>query len=293
MVDTGSGTTELSIIIPARNAERMVGDQLRALAAQEWSGAWEIIVVDNGSTDSSARVVLEAAASDPHVRLQSAPNAVGASGARNAGAAVARGRSLAFCDADDEVQPGWIEAMGEALRRNDIVGGRLRLDGLNEPWLRQIFYSVPPESLDRFAGVVPFTASCNLGITRELYESLGGFDPLLGTCEGIDLCMRARANGAELVYVPDACVQYRYRDTMKGLWLQAVSYGRWSPEMSRRLTALGGPRPSPFGGLKNWVWLLRRLPMLRTRAGRARWVVVAGNRVGRVIGSVMCRHMYL
>ena len=74
---------------------------------------------------------------------------------------------------------------------------------------------------------------------------------------------------------------------------QAFSYGRAAPAIARRLAEAGARRPPAFAGARNWVWLLRKLPTLRTRAGRVRWVVVGCSAVGRIAGSVHARTLML
>src|SRR4051812_37521166 len=120
IVPVGRCPVDLSVVIAARDAESTLGEQLRALEAQEWDGTWEVLVVDNGSTDGTVDVVRRAATGWPALRLVPATNGVGPAYARNVGARAAAGRSLAFCDADDVVAPGWVVAVGAALRREEF-----------------------------------------------------------------------------------------------------------------------------------------------------------------------------
>src|SRR5690349_1945599 len=106
---------DLSIVIAARDAAATLGEQLDALATQVWDGTWEVLVVDNGSTDATCAIVRAAARQWPGLRLVEATDGVGPAYARNVGSRSATGRSLAFCDADDVVAPGWVAAMGGAL----------------------------------------------------------------------------------------------------------------------------------------------------------------------------------
>src|SRR5262249_59116491 len=116
---------KLSIIIPCFNAEQTIVVQLQALADQQWSHPWEVIVVDNGSTDRTADIVKAWRPSLPSLRLiQAAKERQGPAYARNVGVAAARSDALAFIDADDVVAPGSLAAMGEALELHDFVAGR-------------------------------------------------------------------------------------------------------------------------------------------------------------------------
>lgn len=126
---------KLSIIIPCFNAGQTIAVQLEALAQQEWSQPWEIIIADNGSTDETIKIVQTYQQRLPNLKIVDASKKRGAAHARNVGARVAQSEALAFCDADDEVAPGWVAAMGEALSEYDLVGGRDEHWKLNEPWL--------------------------------------------------------------------------------------------------------------------------------------------------------------
>lgn len=122
VADSGAAQHEvkLSVIIPCLNAERTIGEQLAALAAQRWSERWEVIVADNGSTDGTLEVVRRFAGRLPELRVVDASQRRGSGYARNRGAAVARGEWLAFCDADDVVAPGWVAAMGRRWRAMNL-----------------------------------------------------------------------------------------------------------------------------------------------------------------------------
>src|SRR5215213_2921854 len=122
----------VSVVLPVRNERRHLGDQLSALAEQTYDGPWELVVVDNGSTDGSGDVARSFAPRVPALRVVSAPRR-GLNHARNAGVRAARGEVLAFCDADDVAAPGWLAALVEALDGEvDIAGGALERFALND-----------------------------------------------------------------------------------------------------------------------------------------------------------------
>lgn len=282
------------MIIAARDEAEVLPAQLDALLAQNWEGgAWEIVVADNGSTDGTQEVATAYADAHPRVRVVDASDRVGAGHARNVGMTVASGSAFAFCDADDLVEPGWVAAMGEALSTHDVVGGRTVFDALNPPWLRTAYYERAPESLEYFQGIFPFSATCNLGVSRAAAESVGGFDELFITGQDLDFCLRLWDGGHEMAHAGDAIVQYRYRPSLRALWHRSRQYGAVGPAISARLRSLGHARPAALAGLRQWAWLVRRLPLLRSRAGRARWVVVGATKIGRLQGSVRARCLML
>ena len=116
----------ISIVIPAFNAEKTIDAQLEALSRQSWSGGWEVIVADNGSTDDTAEHVAHWEARLPGFRVVDASARRGAGHARNVGARAARGDYLLFVDADDVVQPGWLASMAEAAGRHPLIAGTSR-----------------------------------------------------------------------------------------------------------------------------------------------------------------------
>lgn len=103
----------ISIVVPVYNVAPCLDDCLQSLTAQTWQN-WEAILVDDGSTDGASARCDAWAAKEPRMRVLHQCNQ-GVSAARNAGMAAARGRYLAFVDADDRVEPAYLAALYEAL----------------------------------------------------------------------------------------------------------------------------------------------------------------------------------
>lgn len=291
---TASDRPDLSVIIAARDAAATIGEQLDALVNQKWAnGSWEIVVADNGSTDGTQAIVDGYAANHERIRLLDASAERGAGPARNAAMHDSQAPAFAFCDADDVVEPGWVEAIGNALKTHSFVAGRLRFERLNPAWLQTAFYATPPDRLETFDGIFPIAPTCNLGVTRAAIDEIGGFDGSFRTGQDLELCLRLWAAGTPLSYVPDAVVQYRYRPTLGSLFRRSRDYGAVGPRIVRRLAQMDAPTPPRAAGLRNWLWLVRHIGKLRTQAGRARWVVVLGRQLGRIVGSARERQLYL
>ena len=105
----------VSVVVPIRNAEDHVGEQLAALAGQTYRGPWELLVVDNGCSDRSIQIVESFRERLPSLVVVDATPRRGLGRARNAGAAAAAtGPLLAYCDADDVVARDWLAALAEA-----------------------------------------------------------------------------------------------------------------------------------------------------------------------------------
>jgi glycosyltransferase involved in cell wall biosynthesis len=284
----------LSVVIAAHDAATTLPEQLAALLAEDWASPWEIVVVDNASTDATAAVVTAVSLTAPvPVRLVPAVDGRGPAYARNVGAAAAAGTALAFCDADDVIAPGWVAAMGDALADHEFAAGPVELTTLNPPWLAGIRGSIGTDAPPVFDGRVPFASSCNLGIRRDRFLALGGFDEGLLVGEDIELSMRLRRAGVDLTFVPGALVRYRLRPDLRANYAQAVAYGAARPVLAERWRALSGEEPDRRSGARNWAWLVRHAPDLRTAPGRAHWVWVAGQRVGSLRGSWRVRRLYL
>lgn len=284
---------ELSVVIPMRDAATTINDQLDALRSQEWSGSWEVVIVDNGSSDEGPAAVRRCAATDPRVRLLDGSTQPGPAAARNVGSLAARGRHLAFCDADDVVGQGWVAAMGEALRVAPAATGPQEQTRLNPAALLDVYGRSPARCMQVFEGVFPFGPSANFGIRRGVLCELGGFDASIEVGEDVELCLRLWLAGEELRFVPEAVVHYRHRTELRPLFRQAMRYGEAGPLIVDRMRSHGVGPPSRWAGLRNWAWLLRHVGSLRSPVGRARWVVVAGRAIGRLIGSLRHRTLFL
>ena len=111
--------TFASIIVPAFNVQETLAETLRSLLAQTYSG-YEIIIVDDGSTDASSRIASEFS-HEPKVRVIRQPNR-GLAGARNTGIAAAKGSVIGFCDADDLWEPEKLALHVAHLEANPQVG---------------------------------------------------------------------------------------------------------------------------------------------------------------------------
>ena len=216
----------VSVIIPARDAERTIGAQLEALGAQVAAPAFEVIVCDNGSVDRTAEVARSFAGSLAHLAVVDASARRGPSAARNLGAAAARGTLLAFCDADDVASPTWLARLASALGDADAVAGGFEHALLNDPRGASVSWSTDVPIVLDVLPELSAGASSNLAVRAAAFTALGGFDESLATCEDIDLCWRLQRSGRALVFAPDALVHERKRRGVRATYRQAVAYAR-------------------------------------------------------------------
>jgi len=207
-------------------------------------GGFEIVVVDDGGRVSLGPA-LTAARGRADVSLVDTPHR-GPASARNAGAARARGRLLAFTDDDCIVDTGWLRAFDAALAKDPslLVGGRT-LNGLPA----NPFSSASQSLLDYLYGYyntspgdARFFASNNVGTSRERFEAIGGFDESfpLAAGEDRDLCDRQRHSGGRLCFVAEAVVTHQHRLGLASFVRQHFNYGRGARRYHERRAARRG-----------------------------------------------------
>ncbi len=284
----------VSVIIPARNAAELLPTQLAALERQDYERDWEVIVVDNGSTDGTAQVATAWADRLP-LRIVRAFDRSGAGYARNTGFEAARGDLVVFCDADDEVTKGWLRAMVGASPESDAVGGPLDDTKLNDPAIRSWHRTALAREPRPAAGFLPAIACANFGVWIDVLEALNGFDEDYAQgAEDTEFCWRLQLAGYRLGFAQQAVVHYRTRDDLRALFRQFYRSGRGVVRLYRDYRSRGMPRSSTRNALKGWGWLLIHVPdVLRGHAQCGDWVRGAALRTGKVAGSIENRTIYL
>lgn len=270
----------ISVVLPVRDGLPWLEDQLRALADQRCDDSWELVVADNGSRDGSGLAATRWADRIPALRVVDASHARGPAAARNAGARAAVGSTLVFCDADDVVEPGWLQALCDGLATADVAGGVFDMGSLNGAGRAD---PRPPATTQ--LGFRPAALASNLAVRRPVFESVGGFAEDLLVGEDIDLCWRLQLQGYRFALVPGAVVAKREDAALGALFRRAVAYGRCGPRLYRRHRA-AGMRRDVAGACRSWAWLVVSVPLLYRRLWRRRWVRALGVRLGRLAGSV-------
>jgi len=282
---------DLSVVIPCRNAAGVIGEQLAALSRQEWQGRWEVIVADNGSQDDTAAVVNEHKKHLPQLRLVDASHRPGAAHARNVGVAAARGKAIAFCDADDQVGSGWLAAMGGALRDRQFVAARLDLAKLNPTQAAQAVKNPQENDLQRvgYPPHLPHASGGTLGIAREAHQTVGGFDEDLPYLEDTDYCFRVQRQGIPLQFLPEAVVHYRLKDKHHALFSQSRCWGRYNVLLYKRYRENMRLTRPWRRHLSRWYGLMRRVPFLYRQQHRYAWIKALGTQVGVLQGALRYR----
>lgn len=279
--------TDASVIVCVRNGASTIGDQLAALAGQQTSATWELVIVDNGSTDHTNEVVERWRSELPSLRIVPAVERTGLAYARNVGAAAAEGMMLAFCDADDIADPSWLAALLAGARDADLVGGRLDLELLNDEVTRYWRgMSIEDTSRPSAMGYLNYAVGANFAVRREAYEAVGGCDERFAICgDDIDLSWRIQEGGGSLAFREDAVMHYRLRADLRGLARQRYRYGQIDALLRRKF----GSRIPPVRWRDRWPtyrYLVTRSWHLMTDSKRrGGWISSASYCAGRIVGS--------
>jgi glycosyltransferase involved in cell wall biosynthesis len=173
----------ISIIIPAYNRAGLIERCVSSVVAQT-HGLWELIVVDDGSTDNTKEVIHDFA--DPRIRYIYQSNA-GAAAARNTGAQHATGNYIVFLDSDDEADPEWLFEFANACgnTRDVVTAGFKRYNASGNLIEERI--AADGHALQQRYGI--FLAGTYL-IRRDLFLRLGSFDTALLSGHHTDLAIR-------------------------------------------------------------------------------------------------------
>jgi glycosyltransferase involved in cell wall biosynthesis len=284
----------VSVVIPVHNGERHLAAQLAALAAQTYDGAWEIVLVDNGSTDGTLATARAWAPRLPPFRVADAGRHRSLNHAREVGAAAARGDFLAFCDADDVVDAHWLAELAKAAEDADIVGGVREYERLNDPLCRAWLPADGAEALPLKHGFLRSVSGGNCGMWTHVARDVGWDETFMYGSSDIEFSWRAQLAGYRLVAAPQALLHQRHRSTLRGLARQWYRYGRSGPQLYGKFRSAGMTRPGAKHALATWGWLAGAAPRaMRDPRFRGHWIRIAARSLGSVVGSGRHRVLFL
>jgi GT2 family glycosyltransferase len=229
----GGSTPELSVIVPARNGARSLPALLRSLKSQTLpSSRFEVIVVDNASSDGTAEV---AAAHGARVVREPVANR---SRARNRGAAAALTRLYAFTDADCVARPEWLERLLRCRPSAPLVAGEVEVRVRDRPNAIERFEALWRFGQGAWVEEQGWAATANLLVAAQAFDAIGGFDPTwrhIG--EDVDFCFRARAAGYTLAYCTGATVDHQGETELRPLLRRFFLHGYSNNQAFYRLGA--------------------------------------------------------
>lgn len=309
----GTALPFFSVIIPTRDRPGPLADAVRSVLETDYPD-FELIVVDNGSaTDRTAEVVR--AVDDERVRLVREPRP-GASRARNAGVAAARGDHLAFTDDDVVADRWWLRQLAAGFSRGADIGvvcGMVPTGELATPaqawfdervtWasnLTPVTYRLADPPSPR--GLFPFEVGrygtgANMAVRRETWETIGGSDVRLGPGtptkggEDLDVFLAALAAGYAVAVEPSSVVWHRHRAELSALRSQVTGYGRglgaWLTKVALHPRLARHAAPVALPGLRHLAGLI--IPWRRNAALREADESVGARRPAPISPGLMTR----
>jgi glycosyltransferase involved in cell wall biosynthesis len=277
----------LSIVLTVFNGADLLGRQLEAVALQSYPHPWELVVVDNASTDNSAAIAQSFADRIPNLRVVPEHRLRGRPFALNTGVLAARGDRILLLDHDDEVGEGWLPAMAAALEQHAFVAARMEHTKLNPPhlqWKQQV------TDLPRlwFPPYLPNAAGATLGFRRTVFDQLGGFDTTLRVLQDTDFCIRAQLEGIGIELVLDAPLHYRRRSGLAAHYAQSRGYARECAILARNYAHYARPTdrlwPWYRAFVREWIRLAREASHPRNESEQYVFAWRLGRQVGRLQG---------
>lgn len=219
----------ISVIIPVKNRPQDIRECLASLASLDYpKDKVEVLVVDDGSTDSTGKMIQTF-----NIRAIHLPQSIGASACRNLAAGEANGDLLGFTDSDCVVHPHWLRDLTPYFsdERIGIVGGYVSnfyhhssLDRYEEVKsslnMGPLPFQVGPDQLSN-----AYVPSCNLIIRKRAFFDAGGFLEDLAVGEDVDLCWRTRKLGYHLLYIPLGKVEHKHRNAFLPMFMRRYDYG--------------------------------------------------------------------
>ncbi len=294
----------ISAIICTHNRDDYLGAAIDSLLGQAYTD-YEVIVVDNASTDTT-RAVVEARL--PHPRLHYVYEAtLGLSVARNAGAKAAQGQILAYLDDDAEASNGWLAALWHIYETDQqvaIAGGKVTLiwppDRTAPNWLsnsmsgslgaydlgNEVVYITQP-------GLTP--RGLNYSIRADFLESIGGFDPNLGRVgknllsnEELYMTEKALEMGFKVAYLPDALVAHNVAPgRLDPKWFMSRSWWQGISECYREeIAGKAGWQQLRWGGERLLRGAYKSIKYLPDPAQRFENFLYAYGQVGYLISVI-------
>jgi glycosyltransferase involved in cell wall biosynthesis len=267
---------DVSVIVPAYRAAETLPGCVESLIAQRFSGSYEIIVVASADGEAELPVALTHAAVTYIARVPR----LGAAAARNLGVGIARGRALAFTDADVIASEDWLErlqsaSVGRLCVAGAIANGTPSSTAGTVEYLVEFFDLSPARTEPSQHG-----ATCNLLLPRVLWDHYGPFPEGMNGCE--DTWLTTRLIGHDLLrFAPDAVVHHLNRQRMRAVMAHQYALGASHARLAETQDALSS---SPLKDVAATVERIRYLYRMVARwtpceLGRARMLaplVVAG-----------------
>lgn len=213
----------ISVVVCSHNGARTIRDTCEGLATLEYPD-YEVIVVDDGSTDATASIAWEY-----DFRVISQANG-GLSDARNTGWRAATGEIVAYIDDDARPDSHWLRYLAATFLRTGFVGvGGPNIAPAGDGRIADAVANAPggPVHVLLSDTVAEHIPGCNMAFRRDALEAVGGFDERYRAAgDDVDMCWRLQERGWEIGFSPAATVWHHRRNSVKTYWKQQKGYGQ-------------------------------------------------------------------
>ena len=235
-------TPTFSIVMPVHNAASTLCASVQSVIKQSLQD-WELILIDDGSSDGSLQLAKLIAGADPRISSLGFANA-GPSTARNRGLGLARGRYIAFLDADDLWHADRLAGFAELFEQQENVGvlfSRTQFIRADGQLLRTVTPHCPTLTLEKLLSENPVCSTSNIACRREVIKQIGMFEDGLDYAEDQDWLVRFAAAGAwSAMGVDKIWFYYRSTPDSQSGDLEAMRSG-WTQLVNRAQDIAGAP----------------------------------------------------
>ncbi|WP_340100123.1 glycosyltransferase [Salinibaculum salinum] len=227
----------VSVVVPVYNDPDGLRATIRSLVEQTYPAArYEIVVVDNDSTDSTPDVARSVAtAHSDLVSVESETDVQGSYAARNTGIEASDGEILAFVDADVVADADWLETAVASMDAHDAAYAGCRVDVVcSERTCAGLYDAQMGFPVERYVTENNFAPTCALLVARDVVRDVGPFDEQLVSGGDVEFGQRVADAGWTLHYVPDARVVHPARSSLRSLLGKHLRVGRGITQRWRR-----------------------------------------------------------
>ena len=234
----------VSVVVCVYNGEATLAECLLGVQQLDYPD-YEVIVVDDGSTDNTAAIAAECGC-----RVIRTENR-GLSNARNSGMDAATGEIIAYIDSDAQPDSGWLTYLAHTfMTTSHVAVGGPNIAPPGDGFVPDCVARSPGNPVhvllsDRVAEHIP---GCNLAVRKAALQAIGGFDGQFRiAADDVDACWRLQDAGGTLGFNPAAMVWHHCRQTVRGYWRQQKNYGRAEAMLERKW-------PEKYNALGHLTW---------------------------------------
>lgn len=215
---------DISVVVPVYNGEKTIKKTIEALLSQKTEKSYEVIVVDDGSTDDTPNIIKHYP-----IKIITQENA-GPAAARNTGWKAASSEIVAFTDSDCVPVPDWAEAIIKHFEDPSVggVGGTYETENTGSILATYIGEDIRFRH-DRLGMEIEATGTFSAAFRKDLLEQVGGFDETYkkATAEDFDLCFAIRKTWHKIVYEPEAIVGHYHKESFLKYIKTQFKYAMW------------------------------------------------------------------